>query len=270
MNVFRLNFSFGTFDDMAQFVTWIKQASSKLEIPVAILGDLQGPKFRTGEQATETIELAVGAHLRLAYASKASKALGTAEKIFCPHENLMAALQVHSRILIYDGSMELCVIEKHSPTEVTCVVARGGALRAHKGLNVPSVVVPFPDLLEKDKRDALWMLEQQLDYVGQSFVQTADDVLRLREFWRKNLKPGQRLPLIIAKIEKPQALDNLDAVLAAADGLMVARGDLGVELSLELVPVAQKRIIQKANAARKPVITATQMLQSMTTEQVCS
>jgi pyruvate kinase len=254
---------------MASFVQWIRAASAKLDSPAAILGDLQGPKFRTGEQVNETIDLAVGHKIRLAYAPKTDQnAKGTAEKIYCPHENLMQALQPESSILIYDGAMELRVTEKHSPTEVTCVVVRGGALRAHKGLNVPSVAVPFPDLLEKDKRDALWMLGQQLDYVGQSFVQTAADVIRLREFWRANLKEGQRIPLIIAKIEKPQAMEDLDKILEAADGLMVARGDLGVELSLELVPIAQKRIIQKANAARKPVITATQMLQSMTTEQV--
>lgn len=268
VNVFRLNFSFGSYNEMSDFVQMIRAASQKLGKFVSIMGDLQGPKFRTNDfiPPTTGVELIPGKMITLAYSK--DKVSSTPERITCPHDNLMKALRKDDRILIYDGAMEIKVVEKIGEMEALCVVVRGGELKARKGLNVPTVVIHFDDILPKDKEDALFMLEQQVDFMSLSFVQTASEVIRLREFLKKNAKEGQKIPAICSKIEKPAALENLDEIVKVSDAVMVARGDLGVELSLEMVPIAQKIIIQKANEARIPVITATQMLNSMITEAV--
>jgi len=265
-NVMRLNFSFGDHDQMRSLVRTIRSLSKELNTPVGILGDLQGPKYRTGELEDGQVELVNGAPIKLAYAPKTAGKKGNKDLFFCPHKDLISSLIANDRILIYDGLMEIQVTERIDDDTVQCKVTRGGTLLPRKGLNVPTNTIKVTDLLPKDKEDALLMLECEVDYIGMSFVQTADDVTRLRSFLIENKKQGQPLPLICSKIEKPSALEHLDSIMEVTDAVMVARGDLGVECSLEMVPMAQKQIIRKANEKRKPVITATQMLQSMTTD----
>mmetsp|Transcript_18842 Transcript_18842/g.26347 ORF Transcript_18842/g.26347 Transcript_18842/m.26347 type:complete len:509 (-) Transcript_18842:47-1573(-) len=264
VNVFRINCSFGTHEILHGYIENVRNASKAVGIPVSILGDLQGPKFRTGDFEAESIPLEKGQIIELAY----TKEKGSASRITTPNAELVKALQPGVSVLINDGILEIKVVEKISDTLVKTEVVRGGKLSARKGLNVPQVAIPFTDLVPKDKLDAVFLLKEQVDYVGQSFVQTHTDVQILRQYLKDHATPEQSVPGIIAKIEKPTALDNIDAILAEADGIMVARGDLGVELSLELVPIAQKMLIAKAKKVNKPVITATQMLQSMMVETV--
>ncbi|PRP87794.1 pyruvate kinase [Planoprotostelium fungivorum] len=263
-NVFRINCSFGDYDLLRSYFQEIRKASAQTGLPCAILGDLQGPKFRTGEFTTDTIQLNVGDELDFV----ATKDKGNEKKITTPNTKLVAALKENDKVLINDGIMEIQVIKKKSDTEAVVKVVRGGELSKRKGLNVPTTEITFDDLEEKDKRDSIFLMENGVDFIGQSFVQNAGDVQRLKKHLEENKKEGQSLPKIIVKIEKPKALENYDAILAETDGVMVARGDLGVELPYIVVPVVQKVLIRKANEAEKPVILATQLLQSMMKETV--
>ncbi len=261
VNIIRLNFSHGQHDVLVNIIQRVRQISQELRLPVAILGDLQGPKFRVGTfENHEPITLEFGKTIRFV----ASEAPGNAATITTSIPQIVEELNVGNEVLLADGLMALEVVEKVSHHELVCRVTRGGLLGEKKGINVPGLkMTNLSAMTEKDEIDARFALEQELDFVALSFVRSYQDILYLRKFIDTHIRPGQRPPQIVAKIEKPQALDEIDAIIETADAIMVARGDLGVELRPEKVPVTQKILINKANEAEKPVITATQILESM-------
>jgi pyruvate kinase len=260
VNVFRLNFSHALHDNLRVVIQNIRELSQELNRPVGILGDLQGPKFRVGLlENGGPVPLVEGSTITLA----ASPEPGTTSRITTNNPNLVESLTEGCTLLLDDGNLELKAAQRISEHEVRCLVVRGGLLKEKKGINVPGVRIKVPALTDKDKVDCQFILEQRLDYIALSFVQHHEDILYLQRYFQE-CQPGEtQFPKVIAKIEKPQALEDIDQILGAADGLMVARGDLGVELLPERVPVAQKMLIAKCNLAEKPVITATQMLESM-------
>ncbi len=257
VDVVRLNFSHGTHEEHAAAYTMVRAIAKTLGRPVAVMQDLQGPKIRTGSLAGGApITLHDGATFRITTDSVE----GAADRVSTTYQHLPADVQPGERILLDDGRLELRVTAIEG-TDVVTTVVHGDALGEQKGINLPGVKVSAPALTEKDLADLAFGVTLGVDYVALSFVRTPHDV-RLA---RAALKRLNSTASLIAKIEKPEALDDLPGVIDAADGVMVARGDLGVELSPERVPSAQKRIIRLANARGKVVITATQMLESMTT-----
>ncbi|KAI8820787.1 Pyruvate/Phosphoenolpyruvate kinase-like domain-containing protein [Fimicolochytrium jonesii] len=284
LNVFRLNFShIEDPEQQTSLIDEIRKWSSELNIPVAILGDLGGPKVRCNDfKPKASIYLERGQTVKL----RASDGPGADGLITTKIERIVAQLKPGDRVLLDDGNIRLKVSSRTSETELACEVMAGGELKPHKGINVPDIRLDVPALTEKDKKDARYIFKKRLEYVAMSFVQRVEDVRELKdlmEVWAKDdtevdnpqtnggdlaaIERGWR-PRIILKIEKPQALDCIDDLIQIGDGIMVARGDLGVEVSLEKVPVIQKMLIRKTNAADKPVITATQMLESMITSPV--
>ncbi len=257
LNVARLNFSHGTQAEHAEVIARLRAISKRLGVAVSILQDLQGPKIRTGALVGgKPVELRAGATVTITTRPIA----GDSSTISTTYQALPTDVRRGDHILLADGLLELLVVST-SLTEVVCQVVHGGVLGEHKGINLPGVAVSAPSLTEKDLSDLAFGIEQGVDYVALSFVRTADDVLAAR---RAIAQHGAATSLI-AKLEKPEALDNLDAILAVSDGVMVARGDMGVEMPLEKVPLAQKAIIRAANERGVLVITATQMLESMIT-----
>ena len=254
MNVARLNFSHGTLEEHAGYIRNIRKAASKLNIPVAILQDLAGPKIRTGKLGKKKVQLKEGAGFTLTTA----KVRGNEHSVTVNLPELAENVKRGDFIFLDDGAIKLEVVNT-TRDAVRCRVILGGVLGWEKGVNVPGVNLKIPSCTEKDFHDLSFGIEHEVDFVALSFVREARDMLRVRNFLKKR---GADIPLI-AKIEKWEALENLDKILAASDGLMVARGDLGIEIPLERVPLAQKEIIRKCNHAGKPVITATQMLESM-------
>ncbi len=255
MNAARLNFSHGTREYQAETIRRVREAGKTRDRMIPIIADLQGPKIRTGRfEGGSPVHLLAGASVRLTN----QPVPGNAERIPIDYSTLAEDVKPGDRVLLSDGALELRVTGL-SGEEVICDVVTGGLLGERKGVNVPSATLKLPSITDKDKEDLCFSLKQGVDYIALSFVRSADDVWKARELIRSEGSDTQ----IIAKLEKPQALDALDAILEASDGVMVARGDLGVELSPWQVPVAQKNIIERAARARKPVITATQMLESM-------
>lgn len=255
MNVARLNFSHGTHDDHATRIRAIRAAAVRNGQSVAILQDLQGPKIRTGAlKDGQAVILEPGA----AFFITTNELTGDAHGVSTTYTHLPHDVNVGDRILISDGLIELAVVSTTADTVTTRVVS-GGELRQHQGINLPGVAVSIPALTDKDRDDLAFGLAHDVDYVALSFVRRADDMQLIRDAIAAY---GKRVG-VIAKIEKPEALHELDAILALCDGVMVARGDLGVEMPPEQVPIAQKRIIEAANHMGVPVITATQMLDSM-------
>lgn len=254
MNVCRLNFSHGTHEQHADTIRTIREVAARRDAPVAILQDLAGPKIRTAGMAAGTATLKEGASLVLT----SRDVPGNDREVGLTYADLPRSVRPGDVILLADGAMQL-VVESSTGTDIHCRITVGGELGSHKGINLPGRTLNAPILGEKDRADLLFGLEQGVDFVGLSFVRTAHDVDMVKQVIRE---AGHDTPLI-AKIEKFEALDNIDAIIDAADGIMVARGDLGVEIPLEQVPRAQKMIIARTNAASKPVITATQMLKSM-------
>jgi len=254
MDVARLNFSHGSHEEHAQVIEWIRFEAARQQKPIAILQDLQGPKIRIGALSGGSAELLRGKTIVLT----PERILGNSEQVSVISPEFFRLAPVHGRILMDDGVIELKVI-KRGVKGILCKVVYGGILRDHKGLNLPGVRIRSQSLTPKDHEDLRFGLEHGVDCVAISFVRTPRDVLQAKAVIRS---AGRHVPLI-AKIERTEAITNLDAVLKVADGVMVARGDLGVETSLEEVPILQKEIILKANDARLPVITATQMLESM-------
>ena len=252
LNVARVNFSHGTHEQHRETIRLIRSVAEEMQRPVAILGDLQGPRIRIGD-LEGPIHLENGSEVVLV-PEDAARHPG---EIPVTYELLAEDLHPGERILIDDGLLDLVVVDVHKP-RVTARVLHGGPLRSHKGMNFPGVLVSASSLTEKDREDVQFAIEQELDYLALSFVQRAEDVEELRKLVPKGM-------LIVAKIEKDSALDNIESIVQSADAVMVARGDLGVELPFEQVPLAQKRIIGLANDAGRPVITATQMLESMIT-----
>jgi pyruvate kinase len=254
MNVARLNFSHGTPDEHRTTLEMIRALSVEMGVPVAVLQDLQGPKIRTGPVQNPPIHLAVGAPFTITTLPYP----GTSRMVSTTYPALPSDVHPGDRILLSDGAVELIVVET-TPTEVRCRVVRGGAIGSHTGINLPGVTVSAPALTEKDERDLRFGLAMGVDFVALSFVRTAEDVEKAKKIIAAE---GHTTPLI-AKLEKPQAIERLEEILAVSDGVMVARGDLGVEMPAQDVPLLQKRIIAAANRHALPVITATQMLESM-------
>jgi pyruvate kinase len=256
MDVARLNFSHGKHEDHAHSIATLRAAAIEHEKPIALIADLQGPKIRTGPLAGGTpVTLRAGQRFVITTA----RVPGDADCVSTTFRPLPREAHRGNRILLSDGLIELRV-EKVRGQEVICEVVNGGALGQHKGINLPGIQLRVPALTSKDRKDLAFALTQDVNYIAVSFVRHPEDVVLAKNLIRR---AGKDTP-VIAKLEKPEAIENLDAILRVADGVMVARGDLGVEMNPERVPVVQKMIINRAREARRPVITATQMLESMT------
>ena len=256
LDVARLNFSHGTHQQHAETIAMLREASGTLKRPIAILADLQGPKIRTGALAGGgTVMLRSGQK----FVITTSKILGDSTRVNTTFHPLPREVKRGDCILLSDGLIQLRV-ERTTPHEVICQVENGGALGEHKGINLPGVQLHVPAVTDKDRVDLRFALKHKVDYIAASFVRQPEDVLMAKELVKR---AGATVP-VIAKLEKPEAIENLDAILKVSEGVMVARGDLGVEMSPEKVPVVQKNIIARAREFRRPVITATQMLESMT------
>jgi pyruvate kinase len=255
MDVARLNFSHGTPEGRTRLVAAVRRASARYEKPVGILADLQGPKIRTGP-----LEHGRAVHLRFGqrFAITTKKVTGTDQGVSTTFRALPESVHKGDRILLSDGEISLRVLSTRGH-EVVCQVENGGELGEHQGINLPGIRLKIPSLTRKDRQDLLFALKIGANYIALSFVRTAADV---RAAQAAIARAGKDTP-VIAKLEKPEAIDNLDEILHVSDAVMVARGDLGVEMSPEKVPVVQKQIISRARDALVPVITATQMLDSM-------
>jgi pyruvate kinase len=255
MDVARLNFSHGTHEIYSRIIADLRDISSKLAIPIAILQDLAGLKVRTGSLVDHApVTLVAGQNLTIT----TDLVEGTQEVISVNYKNLPQEINVGETILLSDGLIDLKILDRTKKT-LTCTVLSGGELTEHQGINMPGSTINAPPLTPKDLKDLLFGIEQEVDFVALSFVRSAGDMIALREILQ-----GKKADIpIIAKLEKPSAISDLEAILANAEGVMVARGDLGVEVPPERVPVIQKHVISQANQAGKLVITATQMLDSM-------
>lgn len=258
VNVMRMNFSHGTYEEHAARFRLIRELSADLNHPVTILQDLQGPKIRTGMIRGGSIVLKQGDRLILT----TEQVEGTEGRVSVDFEDLPANVQTGGRILLDDGNLELVVVAIDGKDVHTSVVL-GGVLKPHKGVNLPGVKLNVPALTEKDRQDLAFGLELGVDAVAMSFVRSPEDIHSIRRLIGELRPDRQNNTPVIAKMERPEALENLQQIVKAADGVMVARGDLGVEMAPETVPIAQKRIIEAANRNAKTVITATQMLDSM-------
>ena len=252
-DVFRLNFSHGTHENHAALIAIIRELEEKAGRPIGILADVQGPKLRVGRFSGGRVHLQTGQTFRL----DLNPTPGNALRVNLPHPEIIGAASLGCTLLLDDGKLRLRVERKRDDALETQVVV-GGPLSDRKGVNVPDVVLPIPALTEKDRDDLAFALEQGIDFVGLSFVQRPEDVAEA-----KAIAAGRAW--IMTKMEKPQAVENLDEILRLSDAVMVARGDLGVELPPEEVPLAQKRIVRTARQLGKPVVVATQMLESMIT-----
>ncbi len=259
MDVARLNFSHGSYEEHARTLACLRETSRELDRPVTVLQDLQGPKIRVGPLAPPgEVRLVVGAVVSLAPVAEYS---GQADCVPIDYPHLAEEATPDMQVLLADGAFELRVV-RIVGNSVECRVVRGGAVGSRKGVNVPALRTRLPSLTPKDEADLAFGLEQGVDVVSLSFVRSAEDVRALK---RLLAAKGVSKP-VVAKIEKPQAIEHLDEIVSEADVVMVARGDLGVEISPEKVPLLQKRIIEACNRRGKPVITATQMLESMIRE----
>jgi pyruvate kinase len=267
MTVARLNFSHGNSDEKRRMVDLVRGIAVEENRYVALMGDLQGPKIRVGKLPYNGIQLVTGTDVILTTCDITKPEV----EIPFPHPDIIDDIHVGDRLLLDDGALEFTVT-KVAPSQLYCRVITGGTLNSHKGVNLPGIKLRIPALTEKDRMDAQLALQLKLDFLALSFVRRAEDVEELRQFLMEQAKvPLERkvgqdpnlIPGLVAKIEKPEALDDLDAIIRVSDAVMVARGDLGVETAPEQVPLAQKNIIHACNTQGKPVITATQMLQSM-------
>lgn len=255
MNVARLNFSHGTYEEHRARIEMIRLASLQTGITVAILLDIKGPKIRTHEFAGGETRLEDGSTVIVSM----TKVLGTAERFSITYEGLYDDVAVGSRLLLDDGLLELEVVDKRNQ-ELQTTVIHGGILKDHKGMNVPNVDIRLPGVTEKDVQDILFGISQHVDFIAASFIRDASDVLNIKHILQEHQAPNIR---VIPKIENKQGVQHIDSILDVADGLMVARGDMGIQMPAEEVPLIQKMLIQKCNAVGKPVIVATQMLDSM-------
>lgn len=256
VDIFRLNFSHGTHEDHAKVLQIIRKINEEEGINITTLQDLQGPKIRTGLIENDGVEIKAGDEITLV-ADK--ELLGNAKEIGLTYLQLPQDVEAGEMILLDDGKLELKVKETNKKDRVVCEIVYGGMLKSRKGINLPFTKVSAPSLTEKDLKDLEFGLKNEVDWIALSFVRHADDILDLR----KRIEAKGKMCKIIAKIEKPEAIRNIDEIINATDAVMVARGDLGVEVIMEEVPMLQKSIVQKCNAAAKPVIIATQMMESM-------
>ncbi|MDB4013884.1 pyruvate kinase [Flavobacteriaceae bacterium] len=256
VNVFRINFSHANHNEVKQTVLNIREISSALNIHVAILGDLQGPKIRLGT-VKDDVYIENGENISI---TTDEIEFGNSSLVSINYKDFPKDVSKGEKILVDDGKLILKVLETNKKNLVKAEVIQGGELKSRKGVNLPNTKLSLPALTEKDKADAVFAVKNNFDWLALSFVRSKKDVYELEELINKNSK--DKIP-IIAKIEKPEAVLNLDAILHAADGLMVARGDLGLEIPAEEVPLKQKLMVNMAKKARKPIIIATQMMESM-------
>lgn len=256
VNVFRLNFSHGTHQSHRTAIHNIRDAAKELDMPVAILQDLCGPKVRVGNMENNAITLTEGDEVVVT----TQPVLGTPQRIQTQYEALPRDVNPGERIILDDGQLELEVLAIDSAEEIRCRVIRGGVLKNHKGMNLPGVSVSAPSVTDKDMEDLRIGIEENVEFVALSFIRSPDDINPVRDMLRQAGCPAR----IIAKIEKPEAIDRIEAIIRHSDGIMVARGDLGIEMPIQRVPMLQKRLIRLANSMDRYVITATQMLESMT------
>ena len=257
VDVVRLNFSHGDYKDHKETILNVRKISDELGLPVSVLQDIQGPKIRVGKLNKDKIKLNEGHKFFIT----SDNIIGNIDEISIDN-NIISDIKENERILIDDGKIELRVIKKEK-NKVKVEVMRGGVLLQRKGVNLPESDIKLSSLTEKDVNDLLFGLKNNVDWVALSFVRSEDDIIHLRKLIKKNGYDTK----IIAKIEKPQAIKNIDKIIIESDGLMVARGDLGVEMPMESVPIIQKKIVFKCNLACKPVIIATQMLESMVSQK---
>lgn len=255
VNVFRLNFSHGRHDDHEQVIKHIIQLNQDHDAHVSILADLQGPKLRTGLMQNNAIELVEGKSIRVTN----EDVIGTKEIFSVTYEKLSSDLKVNEFILIDDGKLELQVEKIIDAKTIQCKIISGGILSSKKGFNLPNTKISLPSLTEKDRADLTFILTQPVNWLALSFVRTAKEINELRDIIHKHDSPLK----IVAKIEKPEAVKNIDSIIKATDAVMIARGDLGVEVAMEEMPLIQKNIIEKCIQASKPVIIATQVMESM-------
>jgi pyruvate kinase len=255
VNVFRLNFSHGSHEDKKKIIDNIRGINKELNCSVAILGDLQGPKLRVGEIENNRLEVKEGDILTFTN----TKCVGTLEKIYVSYPNLAGDVVVGNTIMIDDGKIEVLVHSVETNGDVKVKVTLGGIISSKKGINLPDTKISLPALTEKDLEDAAFIIKEELDWVALSFVKRVADIEMLRAILNENKSNAK----IIAKIEMPEALTNIRDIIIASDAIMIARGDLGVELPVEKIPLIQKELIRKCIHRAKPVIVATQMMESM-------
>ena len=255
VNVFRLNFSHGAHEDKKRIIDSIRKISANEPYNIAILGDLQGPKLRVGEIANNSLPVKEGDILTLTN----EKVVGTMEKIYVSYPNLAGDVLVGNIIMIDDGKIELMVDQIMPNGDVKVKVRLGGIISSKKGLNLPDTKISLPALTEKDLIDLDFILQEKLDWIALSFVRKVEDIIGIKKIIQANNSKAK----VIAKIEMPEALENIREIILESDGIMVARGDLGVEVPIEKVPLIQRQLIRKCLHRGKPVIVATQMMESM-------
>lgn len=259
VDIFRLNFAHGSHEWLSGILERIRDVSNQLKTPVGVLGDLSGPKIRLGEIPGGEVMCGEGQTVSFVR----HRTCQDPHELTCTYEKLIDDVDLGDRILLADGTVGLLVTGKADDgNSVTCLVAEPGVIRSKQGVNLPGVALSTPSVTEKDEADLEWALQNGLDFVGLSFVRSAQDISHLKSLIERH-KP-EIVPTVVAKIEKTEAIADLDAILKVTDAVMVARGDLGVEAEISRVPILQKEIIRRCNQARIPVITATQMLDSMT------
>ncbi len=257
VNVCRLNFSHGAYEDHAKVVAIIRELNEETGLNVAILADLQGPKIRTDQMENNGVELITGNEVTIV----TDKVLGTAQKFSINYDKLPRDVQPGERILLDDGKLALDIISTNGIDEITAKVVHGGILSSKKGVNFPNTKISMPSLTPKDLEDLDFALEQNVDWIGLSFVRSARDIIELKYIIAHKKCKAK----VVAKIEKPEAIEEIDQIIRESDALMVARGDLGVEVPYQSVPLIQKMLINKCIIHAKPVIVATQMMESMIT-----
>ena len=258
VNVFRVNFSHADYEDVKSKIDLIRSLNDEFGYTTAILGDLQGPKLRVGVMK-EDVVVHPGDIITF---QTAEDIPGTAERVYMNYKEFPRDVKPGEKILLDDGKLMFEAIETNGTTEVICRVIQGGPLKSKKGVNLPNTKVSLPALTKKDIKDAIFAIEQKVDWIALSFVRTAEDLMELQDLIAKH--SDHKIP-IIAKIEKPEGVANIDKIVAFCDGLMVARGDLGVEVPAHEVPLIQKKLVNRAKTARIPVIIATQMMETMIT-----
>ncbi|MGV6860605.1 MAG: pyruvate kinase [Putridiphycobacter sp.] len=254
-NVCRLNFSHGTHQNHLNTINLIREINDELGCNVAILADLQGPKIRIGEVENNGVELVDGANLTIT----TKECVGTKDKVYLTYQNFPKDVAVGDLVLMDDGKLQLKVTSTNKKDLVETTVLHGGILSSKKGVNLPNTKISLPCITEKDAKDLEFALQQEVDWIGLSFVRSARDIIELKHIISKNGSQAK----VIAKIEKPEAINDIDDIIIATDALMVARGDLGVEVPMEKVPTLQKMMIKKCRSYAKPTIVATQMMESM-------
>lgn len=257
VNVCRLNFSHGRPEDHKKVIDTIREINEQYKTNVGILADLQGPKIRIGLVKDGGIHLVNGTHIKIT----TSECIGDDNQIYITYPEFPQDVQANEIILLDDGKLQMRVIETNKKDTVICEVVHGGILTSRKGVNLPNTKVSIPSLTEEDMVNLEFVLQYDVDWIGLSFVRNAEDIIQLKHIINQHGSAAR----VIAKIEKPEAIENIDAIIEVTDGVMVARGDLGVEMPMEQVPLLQKMIAKKCRDASKPVIVATQMLESMIT-----